>query len=209
MIRKITEIDENIKKKYKQKGKDSFKSVFSLFLFDNILSDQMDQYSLKESKDKLIGAFGNYQIEQKKVDFYIAKYWAPSDENKKITDKLKIKEVYEKMRPWLETKKNSKFYNDYMCNCFKELERYYEGQFKKIFPIKDFQNMLKTAKKCHYCNITKEEIDILINAGKLFKKHITRGWDFEIDRKNPSLEYSKENCVICCYWCNNAKTDGV
>ena len=29
----------------------------------------------------------------------------------------------------------------------------------------------------------------------------------EIDRKEPNLEYTKENCVWCCYWCNNAKTD--
>ena len=29
----------------------------------------------------------------------------------------------------------------------------------------------------------------------------------EIDRKKPNLEYTKENCVRCCYWCNSAKTD--
>jgi 5-methylcytosine-specific restriction endonuclease McrA len=34
-----------------------------------------------------------------------------------------------------------------------------------------------------------------------------RGWNFEIDRKKPNLEYTTENCVAACYWCNNAKTD--
>ena len=29
----------------------------------------------------------------------------------------------------------------------------------------------------------------------------------EIDRIDPSGDYSKENIVLCCYWCNNAKTD--
>ncbi|HPT73200.1 MAG TPA: hypothetical protein PLE74_13070, partial [Candidatus Cloacimonadota bacterium] len=35
----------------------------------------------------------------------------------------------------------------------------------------------------------------------------TRGWTLEIDRKKPNLEYEEDNCVMCCYWCNNAKTD--
>jgi hypothetical protein len=30
----------------------------------------------------------------------------------------------------------------------------------------------------------------------------------EIHRKNSNKEYTKDNCVISCYWCNNAKTDG-
>jgi hypothetical protein len=29
----------------------------------------------------------------------------------------------------------------------------------------------------------------------------------EIDRKNSNFEYSENNCVLACYWCNNAKTD--
>jgi len=40
----------------------------------------------------------------------------------------------------------------------------------------------------------------------LFKKS-ERGWNLEIDRKNSNYEYTKDNCVMCCYWCNNAKTD--
>jgi len=46
----------------------------------------------------------------------------------------------------------------------------------------------------------------LATKRKLFKKN-ERGWSLEIDRKNSNLEYSKENCVMSCYWCNNAKTD--
>ena len=29
----------------------------------------------------------------------------------------------------------------------------------------------------------------------------------EIDRKRPNEEYTTDNSVLCCYWCNNAKTD--
>jgi hypothetical protein len=41
----------------------------------------------------------------------------------------------------------------------------------------------------------------------LLNKHETRGYSFEIDRKEPNLEYSTENCLMSCFWCNNAKTD--
>jgi 5-methylcytosine-specific restriction endonuclease McrA len=61
--------------------------------------------------------------------------------------------------------------------------------------------------ECHYCHITKAQISELIEKQQLFKKHITRGWTLEIDRKIPYLEYTEDNCVTCCYWCNNAKTD--
>jgi len=67
--------------------------------------------------------------------------------------------------------------------------------------------MCKDAKECAYCHINKDAVQELIEKGRLYKKHPTRSWEFEIDRKFPNIEYSDENCVICCYWCNNAKTD--
>ena len=56
-------------------------------------------------------------------------------------------------------------------------------------------------------HITEDMISDLIGEKQIHKKHITRGWSLEIDRKKPNHEYSEENCVWCCYWCNNAKTD--
>jgi 5-methylcytosine-specific restriction endonuclease McrA len=65
---------------------------------------------------------------------------------------------------------------------------------------------LSVADQCYYCEITIDEIIELINKRKIFKKN-ERGWKMEIDRKEPNQEYSDENCVPACYWCNNAKTD--
>ena len=62
------------------------------------------------------------------------------------------------------------------------------------------------ATKCHYCHITLDEINTLADKQMLFKKN-ERGYTMEIDRKEPNLEYTNENCVPSCYWCNNAKTD--
>ena len=51
-----------------------------------------------------------------------------------------------------------------------------------------------------------KKIEELAQKGKLYKKN-ERGWNMEIDRKKPNLEYTTDNCVAACYWCNNAKTD--
>ena len=57
--------------------------------------------------------------------------------------------------------------------------------------------------KCHYCGI--EENDFLdiwepFYGGK-------RGRILEVDRKDNSLGYDVENCVLACAVCNNAKSD--
>lgn len=33
-----------------------------------------------------------------------------------------------------------------------------------------------------------------------------RGQSLEIERKEDT-KYTEENCELCCYWCNNAKSD--
>jgi hypothetical protein len=33
-----------------------------------------------------------------------------------------------------------------------------------------------------------------------------RGQSLEIERKEDT-KYNEENCELCCYWCNNAKSD--
>lgn len=72
-------------------------------------------------------------------------------------------------------------------------------------------------KKCHYCNISERDIQRLVHTGKIKSKRfplggkltrgVNRGYWLEIDRKNPKGKYSKENCVPCCYFCNNDKSD--
>ena len=78
--------------------------------------------------------------------------------------------------------------------------------FKDRYPFDIFLKHSK-ADTCEYCKITLDTINQLANNKKIFKKTYQRGYTMEIDRKKPNLEYTKENCVPCCYWCNNAKTD--
>jgi 5-methylcytosine-specific restriction endonuclease McrA len=61
-------------------------------------------------------------------------------------------------------------------------------------------------KFCQYCKIEKNQIERLVDTRQLHKKNF-RGMSLEIDRLDSNDEYKKDNCVIACYWCNNAKTD--
>lgn len=75
----------------------------------------------------------------------------------------------------------------------------------------DFYKWYKAQeRKCDYCEITEEQIASLIAAGKLkTKRLVTRGRTLELDRKDSEdLTYNNlDNLALCCYWCNNAKTD--
>jgi hypothetical protein len=67
-------------------------------------------------------------------------------------------------------------------------------------------------KGCYYCGLKEEEqiklIELnLVKSKRFFNQNGTRGNRLEIDRKNPDGDYSKENCVLSCYFCNNDKSD--
>lgn len=82
---------------------------------------------------------------------------------------------------------------------------------KKFTPVfEDFYNWHEALeRKCHYCGITEAKIATLLESGRLYTKRIaTRGRKLEYDRKEPDESYVNiDNIVLCCYWCNNAKTD--
>ena len=81
----------------------------------------------------------------------------------------------------------------------------YRRRFTEIFPKEEFEKLYKI-RECAYCGISEEDIMQLAKTDRIFKKS-ERGWHLEIDRKDSNKEYTPKNCVRCCYWCNNAKTD--
>lgn len=71
---------------------------------------------------------------------------------------------------------------------------------------------LENMKGCYYCGLKQEEQLELIKSGLLKSKRFfnqkgQRGRRLEVDRKNPDGDYSNDNCVLCCYFCNNDKSD--
>jgi agmatine/peptidylarginine deiminase len=191
MQKEKLDIQKKIRSQYLQKAKSSFKARFDLLLYkqlsngitDEISVDMLDQFEIKN----------NLGI----MDEYIGVFWQ-ADNHVPIINGKTIEQIYEDMVSW---KKINSAVIEELCKF------YVDTIFQRVFPRDDFDKLILDNKKCHYCDITVDKINKLIVEKLIFKKHITRGWTFEIDRKVPNLEYTRDNCVISCYWCNNAKTD--
>jgi len=91
----------------------------------------------------------------------------------------------------------------------------YSKKHRKGFSNKDefvkwFENTIKSQNfKCYYCDTSIFDIRSLIDQKKLKTRKTgygRRGPIFEIDRKINSNSYTKENCVLSCYYCNNDKS---
>ena len=73
------------------------------------------------------------------------------------------------------------------------------------------------SKDCFYCGIKESEVQEIAVIGKLtsnrfpqnglLKRGQSRGMWLEVDRIHPKENYSRENAVLCCYFCNNDKSD--
>ena len=71
--------------------------------------------------------------------------------------------------------------------------------------------------KCMYCGLSERDSQRLVHEGKIkslrfpiygtISSGVNRGYWLEIDRKIPTGYYSKENCNLSCYFCNNDKSD--
>jgi 5-methylcytosine-specific restriction endonuclease McrA len=107
------------------------------------------------------------------------------------------------------------------------LSKWYDGEIKSVRleiarirniwsrkkikgELEEFYNWYKgLVRKCTYCGINENELNHLIDSKLVDTKRLpTRGRTLELDRMQPNLSYEdKENLHLCCYWCNNAKTD--
>lgn len=170
---------------YISKAKDSFRTRLNLYIYSCVIN-RIHQFTLEE--------FRKFSICEELVVEYATVYWQELV-SFKIRD-LTIAEIQNAIG-------KIKQENDPL---FREFEKAYVGEiFPAIFPQSDF-NVLTKSTYCYYCGITEDEILKLANLGKLRKKNL-RGWRLEMDRLDSNYEYKPQNCVMCCYWCNNAKTD--
>lgn len=172
------------KQKYRNKAKDSFKTKKNLFLFHSALR-KIESFSEMD--------FEKFTISEKLVKQYTSEYWQEYEDSK--IGNLTIKQISNKIEVLEESN----------TALLKRLENNYVDSFHLKFPEEKF-TLLISQDQCHYCGITLKEIAALGETGKLYKKNY-RGWTLEIDRLNSNFEYTPENCVMSCYWCNNAKTD--
>lgn len=170
---------------YRSKAKDSFNTRMRFFKFQHIVN----------KTDFTKDAFLNFNLSRNQdvIEIYTTQYFQLKQDKvlSKTKTKLKISEVYKAMK-------------ELPNNDIDWFEEYFKD-FKSQYTEERFEADTG-AKECFYCKITIDKIYELVDRKQLFKKN-ERGFRMEIDRKKPNLEYSNENCVPACYWCNNAKTD--
>ncbi len=178
--------EKEIAKKYKEIALRSFETKLSLFLFNESIGQDEEVKFNKTS-------FDNFTISEELVNQFTSEYFQMIRIEK--FQGWTIDEIYHRM----------KHLRDHSESLVNDLKTKYVQDFESIFPIKDFAKLLEE-KHCYYCKITLEKVSELAKKKRLYKKN-ERGWTLEIDRLNSNFEYTPSNCVMACYWCNNAKTD--
>jgi len=111
---------------------------------------------------------------------------------------------------------------EYIAKTEKQLKNNFTSRVREsLNDFKDFEDFLMwyraQDKKCHYCGLTEQESQKIVMTGILksnrfpesgiIKQGRSRGVWLEVDRLLPKEKYSRDNCVLCCYFCNNDKSD--
>ena len=135
----------------------------------------------------------------------------------KLLDKASSKfTIFEMIRNRLNLKDTSE------VECLKEHYKIVKQKYKirdKKEKDKKFEEMKKFAlwyekarinpkeRKCHYCEITEENLKKLFDNKVIQSKKPSFNSTLQIERLNPDKGYVKDNCVLACCICNNAKSD--
>ena len=202
---------------YKRKAGESFNTKMNLFLFKKVIENDTTENDIEinienESLGKFKDDFNKFNIDNETdtLKLYTAIYW--QNENKDILyelaeefnidsiiihEKNTINSIYNCIKKI----KDSESFKEISENL---LTSYIES-FEKVFCKDDFKELLNN-ERCNYCNKKIDDFIKLADNLKIYKKN-NRGWSLEIDRIDSNKEYTKDNCVMACYWCNNAKTD--
>lgn len=160
----------------------TFTEALKMLIFDKIIINKEPDFEI----DKVTFEFCNDTNNQFKESF---KYMTAVRENNKI------------IADW-------KSNNKHNVNRLKQL---YSNYFSNDLPYENFKKFYgedSKIRQCKYCKIKEHEIAELLDRGKINTKRIySRGKSLEIDRTIPNGKYIESNIELCCYWCNNAKTD--
>jgi hypothetical protein len=101
-----------------------------------------------------------------------------------------------------------------LSNWFKEKVRQGKSNFLNFDQFKLWYD--NSEKVCHYCGLTEQESQNIVRTklksnrfpkNGIHERGTSRGMWLEIDRYQPDGKYEIPNIVLCCYFCNNDKSD--
>ncbi len=203
---------------YRSKAQESFISRINVFLFKKIIDSNFDIEGNKLSENQEEEFLGfNLHNNNGWVEYFVTEYYQ-KNYGQVLFDifsinnqnKLKVQDVYiklEGLKKLLNVTSVDSLKTDHIL-----FEKYLSQVYPNIYSKNDFNEDVGKCNnencKCEYCETFLKDIRSLININKIRNKRSdTRGYCLELDRKDPNYEYFKDNVVLSCYWCNNAKTD--
>jgi len=174
--------------KYQSIKKRSFESFLDLFLIctyindKSLLSANIESFQLFNYNDlRIPKVLGAYQLAKNTNEFC----------------DVPVSDLDKAIKNWQDSNNHINY-----RNIFNEDKMIGEPEFN------DFYGEDKSDRECYYCNIKESDIQSLYKSKLLQTKRLsTRGFKMEVDRLSPNEGYVRDNIVLCCYWCNNAKTD--
>ena len=195
---------------YSDKLQDSFHTKLKVFLFTKAFDGHILTYiqDAKDNIDLIREGFNNFVLTKETADVYSGQYYQfESDKEIVLNDKkLKSSTLVENLMDKTKYIISTANLKEYLGDIYDRLKKDYALNSSVITP-EEFKELVEDT-KCSYCGISTEQIAQLGEKAQLHNKRSeTRGYTLEIDRKEPNLEYTKDNCCMSCYWCNNAKTD--
>jgi hypothetical protein len=167
----------------------AFKSYFDIFLIKCFLEESnLSNVNITE--------FESFHYDDSDFESCL-KVYQLSSEKAKLENGLTVKALDSAIDDWM-NRSDTKPFKDYFIE-----NRLIDKEAFKAWYGDDTKD-----RSCEWCGIMKTEIEELIKAGQIHTKRLsTRGRDMEVDRRAPNKGYEDGNLALCCYWCNNAKTD--
>lgn len=191
VVEEQAEYQKIVNQKYQAIIKRSFKTKLELFLFNEcVKTGGLNNISSHR--------FQSFKIETNIINHYEST-WQIKEGKATPDDKLDVLSIDKLIDEWNANNEELK----------KEMLAKYSTNFKRDFTIELFKAFYpndKELRKCKYCDISEKDIEELKSTGKILTKR-ARGNTMEIDRLNSNKEYTIDNIVLACYWCNNSKTD--
>lgn len=176
------------KSRYKSIEDRSFETYIDLFLIRSYL----DNSSLKQAT---LQSFESFNYNDARIKECLKAYQLPSDNSE--FQKRSLKELDKAIELWHDNH-NLKDYKEHFC----KTHLISESEFMEFYGMNDQE------RTCGYCKINEDEFGRIIDKELISTKRLsTRGRTMEVDQMDPNKGYRRENLILTCYWCNNAKTD--